>query len=637
MELTKPIDGNPDFDVIACLDTLALHHPDRCTVAPNPDLADKIKREVDRLQSQKRVGQITSQVKLPGPKAPGLNDALIIPGSYFPLGTSLERVRSAGAERAPLSGVLRVIVVLAEFSDRAMTATQQDFEDLFFSTGVVPTGSVREYFAEVTNGLVDIQGDVVGPYMMPQTLAAYANGASGTGGALPNARTMARDAAVAADPDVNFAPYDNDSNGFVDAFIVVHAGAGAEVTGSTGDIWSHKWVLSGGEYVTDTTKIYAYLTVPEDARLGVCAHELGHLLFGLPDLYDTDQSSAGIGNWCLMAGGSWLGGGNTPAHPSAWCKVQQAWVTVQNVTTNGPLNLADVKDNQTVYRLWKDGTSGQEYFLVENRQKTRYDAELPGEGLLIWHVDEAIPSNTDEAHPKVALEQADGNDDLGSNSNRGDDGDPWPGSTNNASFNNSSTPDSKSYAGVNTCVSVTGISAPAAVMSAQIGVACPAPKNLRKDFKDQKEQRKEYKEFRKEDKDRKEFAKDFKERRKEFKDQRKDFKEQKEQRKEFKEVDKRVEKPTTDKGQLGMEKPPITEWRSEGFEFEGTIPASGGSIAELEARIAALESRLQGAGPYIGEELRPDLTMSPYSAEDDIGGPSPLDDKRNYDSKPYDN
>ena len=54
---------------------------------------------------------------------------------------------------------------------------------------------------------------------------------------------MARDAAKLANPNVNFAPYDNDGNGFVDAFIVVHAGRGAEETGNQNHIWSHKWVL----------------------------------------------------------------------------------------------------------------------------------------------------------------------------------------------------------------------------------------------------------------------------------------------------------------------------------------------------------------------------------------------------------
>ena len=125
-----------------------------------------------------------------------------------------------------------------------------------------------------------------------------------------------------ANPHVNFAPYDNDGNGFVDAFIVVHAGRGAEETGNQNHIWSHKWVLTGSPLNADGTKIFGYLTIPEDSKIGVCAHELGHLLFGWPDLYDTDGSSEGLGNWCLMGGGSWNGNGDIPAHPSAWCKVE---------------------------------------------------------------------------------------------------------------------------------------------------------------------------------------------------------------------------------------------------------------------------------------------------------------------------
>jgi immune inhibitor A len=55
---------------------------------------------------------------------------------------------------------------------------------------------------------------------------------------------MARDALTASDPSVNFAPFDNDGDGFVDAFIVIHAGGGAEATGSSGDIWSHSRLLN---------------------------------------------------------------------------------------------------------------------------------------------------------------------------------------------------------------------------------------------------------------------------------------------------------------------------------------------------------------------------------------------------------
>ena len=257
------------------------HDGQRCMVAPSPELRDRIRQDLAQLRDS-ATPLVSNLLRAQSATPPGFNDGLIYPGDFFPIGTPVHVVRSAAANRAPLRGTLRVIVVLVQFSDRAMGQTQQHFEDLFFSTGVLPNGSVKEYYREVTNGLIDIAGEVVGPFTLPQTLATYAHGASGTGTDLPNARTMALDAAQAADPTVNFAPYDNDGDGFVDAFIVVHAGPGAEVTGSHDDIWSHKWVLPSGPYNADGTKIYGYLTVPEDSKIGVCCHELGHLLFGFP-------------------------------------------------------------------------------------------------------------------------------------------------------------------------------------------------------------------------------------------------------------------------------------------------------------------------------------------------------------------
>jgi immune inhibitor A len=446
----------------------------RCLVAPHPDLRERINRELADIRSRGD-NAIAALARASEPRRPGFNDGLIIPPAMFPLGTPLDTIREAAAARAPLRGELRVIVVLVDFTDKPMTATAGHYRDLFFSTGVIPTKSVREYFTEVTHGLVDIQGDVVGPFRMPLTLAQYAHGASGIGSATPNAQTLARDAVIAADPQVDFGPYDNDGNGFVDAFIVIHAGSGGEVTGSTNDIWSHKWVLDGGERSVDGTKIFAYLTVPEDALIGVCCHELGHLLFGFPDLYDTDGSSEGIGNWCLMAGGSWGGNGNTPCHPSAWCKANQGWVTVDNHKTNGLLSVADVKTSHVVHRLWKRGASSQEYFLMENRQQTGFDASLPAGGLLLWHIDESAGGNTEESHYKVALMQADGKKDMEHNVNRGDPGDVYPGSSGNETFDRSSTPGSLSYAGVETCVAVTCIGPSSAAMDVKIQVSCRKP------------------------------------------------------------------------------------------------------------------------------------------------------------------
>jgi immune inhibitor A len=561
-----------------------------CMVAPHPDLQDRLKKDLAQLRST-TTGHMANLLQLRDRTSPGLNDGLIYPGDLYPLGTPLRIARTGAADRAPLRGRVRVIVVLVQFSDRAMgaTYTKQHFQDLFFSTGVLPHGSVKEYYQEVTNNLVDIVGEVVGPYQMPMTLAQYAHGASGTGGTPPNARTMARDAALTANPDVNFAPYDNDGDGYVDAFIVIHAGPGAEVTGSPNDIWSHKWVLSDGAYNADGTQIYAYLTVPEDAKIGVCCHELGHLLFGFPDLYDTDYSSEGVGNWCLMGGGSWNGGGDIPAHASAWCKANQGWASVVNQTTNANVSINDVKASRQVYRLWKDGAAGSEYFLVENRQRMLYDLGLPGDGLLIWHVDETITSNSDENHPKVALVQADGQRDLTLGHNRGDAGDPYPGSANNAAFNATSTPNSKSYAGADTCVAVTNIGPSGPIMTARLSVKCAIK---RKEIKELKELRKDnLKELRKEISE--------KNQRKETKD----FKDFKESEKPIKEKDKDAEKPG--------------EWPGGGGFGRAPEQAPYGA-GDLEMRVAALEARLAVIQPFIDASIRPDLRQSALSSEEDL-------------------
>ena len=548
---------------------------DFCAVDASPELKERMKTQL--ANSRQRARGATPLLGLARkPTWPGLDDGVIIPPEEFPLGTSAATIRAAAADRAPLRGAVRVIVVLVDYSDKAMTQTAAHFNDLFFSTGVLPHGSVKEYYAEVTGGLIDIVGEIQGPFRLPQTLAWYANHNFGIGKPTgqPRANIMARDAAVAADPTVNFAPYDNDGNGYVDAFIIIHAGSGGEQTGDSGDIWSHKWTLPS-VYSADGTKIYAYLTVPEDSKIGVCAHELGHLLFGFPDLYDTDYTSEGIGNWCLMAGGSWNGGGDVPAHPSAWCKANQGWASVTNVTANGTISIPDVKTSRNVHRVWTNGASGPEYFLLENRQRASYDAQLPGDGLLIWHVDEGQPDNTDENHYKVGLIQADGNRDLEMDQNRGDDGDPYPGASSNTSLTPSSTPNSNAYAGAITNVSISSISNSGATMTATVGVTTKSDAKDQKDVKDRKDATKEGKE---------------------------PFKE----RKDGKDLKDAVEQAPALGGPAAA--------GGQDYGYYPWVAESADPLTELEGRLRAIEEALGLGGvaePFIGSELRPDLAGGP--------------------------
>lgn len=372
----------------------------------------------------------------------------------------------------------RILAILVQFTDHPSQVPATFFDSLVFSDN---GSTVKHYFNEISNAQIDLVTlnlpSSMGWRTAPQTYAYYVGGQNGLGTYPTNAQKMVEDIVDQVDPLVDFKQYDNDKDGYVDVVMVIHAGRGAEQSGSNADIWSHKWAINprhkDGVYVSDYTMQPEYWTSPGDMTIGVYAHELSHG-FGLPDLYDTDGSSNGIGRWCIMAYGSWNGPasrGGSPAHPCAWSRIAMGFASSTNV--GGTLTnqaIAPVEQSGKIYRLWTSGATGPEYFLVENRQPIGYDSYLPGSGLLIWHIDESklatgtpndfewYPGLPMAAHYGVALVQADGLYQLEHKANAGDASDPWPGLTNNVTFDDSSTPSALGYNGLATGVQVSNIS-----------------------------------------------------------------------------------------------------------------------------------------------------------------------------------
>jgi len=355
----------------------------------------------------------------------------------------------------------KILAILVEFFEQDAAVEDIFFDSLIFST---QSNTVHDYFDESSQSQINLVTvnlpSTIGWVRAPSPYFFYVNDDYGTGDYPNNSQKLVEDLTEIVDPQVDFSEYDNDGDGYVDLILVIHSGSGAEFTGDNSDIWSHKWHMP--ETTRDGVKLYDYTIQPEywinpgDMTIGVYCHELSHG-FGLPDLYDVDGSSYGIGYWGIMSYGSWNGPqgmGSSPAQHCAWSKVQLGIASVTDInTTQLDIPVTAVETGGVIYRLHTTAMGDSEYFLVENRQKIGYDAYLPSDGLLIWHIDDAKVNNSQEWYPGlnlnshylVALEQADGLFQIENRINCGDAGDPFPGTSNNTVFGGISLPSANSY------------------------------------------------------------------------------------------------------------------------------------------------------------------------------------------------
>lgn len=343
----------------------------------------------------------------------------------------------------PVIGDLRVMVLLVEFPDRRGAKPPQQYRDMLFSDGIYPTGSMCDYYKEVSGGKVTVNGDVSDWLMMPHPYSYYVNGESGTQWkSYPhNAPRLAEDAVNAAlAAGIQFDPaLDKFNQGMITALFIVHAGRGAEVMPKAlrkSEIWSHKWQFRNPVSLPGNLAATTYLVVPFDCKVGVCAHELGHLAFQWQDFYDPNYDEDGTewdgtGIWDLMAGGSYNGAGARPAHPAPLHKLQHGWISATKVTTSGAHTLQPFgASGGRVLKVISPAYALGQYLLLESRARKGFDKDLPGEGLLVWRVDEAGEQFSPTA-PGLTLIQADGQRDLEDPDgwNQGDEGDPFPGSS----------------------------------------------------------------------------------------------------------------------------------------------------------------------------------------------------------------
>ncbi len=397
--------------------------------------------------------------------------------SQLSLMKSIWEIKSAESLKAfPTTGNRKLICILMGFKDKAFTKTQSDFNNLFNQVGYTTggaTGSVKDFYMENSWSQFNLTVDVFGPYTSSQNMSYY--GANDASGYDVNPRALVTEAVNAADASANYANYDNDGDGTVDGVYVIYAGYGEEAGASADCIWAHAWSITP---VTKDGKTISKYSCSSELRgtsgttitaIGVICHEFGHVL-GAPDYYDTDYSTGGqyegTGYWDLMASGSWNNNGVTPAHHNAYTKVKvYGWATATVLSSAATISVTNAEANKSFYQI--NSTTTNEYWIMENRQQVGFDANIPGHGLLIYHVHKDIAtassSNNINAtypqkmYPVCASATTNPGSTPSSYGSISSTGCPWPGSSSKTSFTDATTPNMKSWAGANTAKPMTNI------------------------------------------------------------------------------------------------------------------------------------------------------------------------------------
>ena len=312
--------------------------------------------------------------------------------------------RMMRASSAGNLGERRFLVVLVEFSDCAfhIDNPQQTFQNLLNQEGYSAngaTGSVRDFYLDNSMGKFSPVFDVYGPVLVDHDYSYYGANSSGQGSDSKPGRALV-DACKKLDASVDFSQYA--VNGEIPAILFYYAGYNEAESGDTNTIWPHEWTLSANgisksDRTFDGVVMNTYSCTSELqgssgsgvklCGIGTACHEFGHAL-GLPDFYDTDESTNGEagGLYCYstMDSGSYNNDGHTPPYFNALERTILGWMDeIDNMPASGTVSVPSIAENKA-FRTSSDVED--EFFIYECRPGTGWDAPLPG-GMIVYHVD----------------------------------------------------------------------------------------------------------------------------------------------------------------------------------------------------------------------------------------------------------
>ena len=323
----------------------------------------------------------------------------------------------------PLNMAPKGLIILVNFSDLSWTKADHaemdsmingqnytrnyTYYDWGSTVHVTASGSAKQFFHDSSFGQYNPQFTVIGPVTVSRGYAYY--GSNDSGGDDQHPEEMVAEACQLADQQgVDFTQFDNDGDGDIDFVYIFYAGNQESDGAGDNYIWPHSYELESYYYRTHATvrldgkRLNKYACSGEieymsnmHEGIGTFCHEFSHVL-GLPDLYVTDYNATQktMGNWDILDAGPYNNNGNTPPLYSAYEQFFMGWLTPTVISDTGTYSLQPLTQAQQAYLICAGGSHNlvgndpnpTTFYLLENRQLSGWDSDLPGHGLMITKI-----------------------------------------------------------------------------------------------------------------------------------------------------------------------------------------------------------------------------------------------------------
>jgi len=403
------------------------------------------------------------------------------------------------------------------------SVTRQSMEDFCNRVGgfngTNNAGSVRDYFLDVSNGLLDYRNIVAEPVEVnfPKNYYDTLSNYQFVPELLQSALNVIKQRVESGQLDISGLSTEGNNN-TVMALNVMYAGSASQ--GWSNGIWPHQGTyrapaatshsVSSGAVPGGTLTInvpagngnpartirfgrYQLASLGTSANppgIGTFVHENGHMIMRWADLYNYDSNNGNVNvvsSYCVMSSSN---GGN-PQAPNPHFREQAGWITTTDVTNrNGVVAAAANTATTSMNDVYKFVRNAQESYFIEARRRVGRSANIPGEGLIIWHVHTQGANarvNTARPWPLVKVVQANNANStaqpfvsgIGANAPFRNGGTPSTGNTalsvTNRVFSRTSAPAALYHDGTQSNINISEVSASAATMSFRIGSESGGP------------------------------------------------------------------------------------------------------------------------------------------------------------------